>query len=321
MARPGITEQEVIDAAEALTQAGEAVTVAAVREVIGSGSFSTINTFLTKWKDSAGNRKADGVPEMPESVGRAMRQLWGAAWKEAQDGLRIERDALEAARRDMERERRDMAQEIARLETQTEGQGEEIRQQTAALAEKEAALGTAHTTNQNLMLENARLDERVKASEKDRDNLTQTNAALSARLDHAAQTLKQQEAAQADLTARHVRLEEKTAQLEKTLTEKTRHAATLEKQLEETKAEANRQAEAQRQALDAAQQTLKAREVEQARLEERATAAESLAAELRAELDKLHVHFKELASQTGPAPQRPAGTAKTKKKPDSSEPS
>lgn len=320
MARPGITEQEVIDAAETLTQAGEAVTVVAVRDVIGSGSFSTINTFLTKWKDTAGSRKADGVPEMPESVGRAMRQLWGAAWKEAQDGLRIERDALEAARRDMERERRDMAQEIARLETQTEGQGEEIKQQAAALAEKDAALGSAHATNQNLMLENARLDERVKASEKDRDNLTQTNAALSARLDHAAQTLKQQETAQADLTARHVRLEEKTAQMEQAFAEKTRHAATLEKQLEETKAEANRQAETQRQALDAAQQTLKAREIEQARLEARATAAEGLAAELRSELDKLHAHFKELASQAGQAAQRPAGT-KTKKKPDSSEPS
>lgn len=321
MARPGITEQEVIDAAEALTQAGEAVTVAAVREVIGSGSFSTINTYLTKWKDAAGGRKADGVPEMPENVGRAMRQLWGVAWKEAQDGLRIERDALEAARRDMERERRDMAQEIARLETQTEGQGEEIRQQAAALAEKETALGSANTANQNLMLENARLDERVKAAENTRDSLTQTNAALSARLDHAAQTLKQQEAAQAELTARHVRLEEKTAQLEKALTEKTQQTDMLEKQLKETQVEASRQTEAQRQALDAAQQALKAREIEQVRLEARATAAESLAAELRSELDKLHVHFKELASQTGQAPQRPAGAAKTKKKPDSSEPS
>lgn len=165
MARQGISEQQVIEAAEQLARDGQAVTVSAVREVIGSGSFSTINGYLGKWKESGDRSKPGDAPDMPETVGRAMRQLWAAAWKEAQDGIKAERDALEAARRDMERERRDMAHEITRLETENGTQAEEIARLSSALADKTGALETADKAANDLKIENARLDERAKAAE------------------------------------------------------------------------------------------------------------------------------------------------------------
>lgn len=190
MARIGISEQQVIEAAEALLQAGQAVTVSAVREAIGSGSFSTINGFLAKWKEANADRKPADVPDMPDSVSRAMRQLWASAWKEGQDGIKAEREALEAARRDMERERRDMAHEIARLETETAVQGEELAKLTETLADKTNALDSAEHAVNELKIENARLDERAKAAEARAGELRDELAKLHARFQELANQAK-----------------------------------------------------------------------------------------------------------------------------------
>lgn len=190
MARQGISEQQVIEAAEQLAQSGQAVTVAAVREVIGSGSFSTINLYLAKWKESGDKGKAADVPDMPEAVGRAMRHLWGAAWNEAQNGIKAEREGLEAARREMERERRDMAQEIARLEAENSAQGDELAKLKEQLAAETAAKAKAETELNMLRIENARLDERAKAAESRGDELRQELGQLNARLQELAAQAK-----------------------------------------------------------------------------------------------------------------------------------
>ena len=190
MARQGISEQQVIEAAEQLAQSGQAVTVSAVREVIGSGSFSTINGYLAKWKDSTDKGKAADVPDMPEAVGRAMRHLWGAAWNEAQSGIKAEREGLEAARREMERERRDMAQEIARLEAENAAQGDELAKVKAQLAVETAARSKAETELNAIKIENARLDERAKAAESRGDELRQELAQLNARFQELAAQAK-----------------------------------------------------------------------------------------------------------------------------------
>lgn len=190
MARTGISEQQVIQAAEALLQGGQAVTVSSVREAIGSGSFSTINGFLAKWKESNADRRPADVPDMPDGVSRAMRQLWAAAWKEGQDGIKAEREALEAARRDMERERRDMAHEIARLETETAAQAEELAKLTEALDHKSHSLELAEHAVNDLKIENARLDERAKAAETRAAELRDELARVHARFQELANQAK-----------------------------------------------------------------------------------------------------------------------------------
>ncbi|MGV0950349.1 MAG: DNA-binding protein [Azonexus sp.] len=165
MARQGISEQQVIEAAEELTRDGQAATVSAVRGIIGSGSYSTIQGHLAKWKEGGANRPPADVPDMPEPVGKAARVLWSVAWKEAQHGVKGEREALDAARRDMERDRHDMTAEIARLETETTAQAEELARLREDLGEQAAALTKAGDSVNALQVENARLDERAKAAE------------------------------------------------------------------------------------------------------------------------------------------------------------
>ena len=167
MARGGITEQQVIDAAEGLAACGQAVTVAAVREALGgTGSYSTINPLLAKWREGSGGKgAASDVPDMPEGVGRAARAFWGAAWKEAQTSLQGERETLDAARRDLARERQDMTTEILRLEEENTRQADELDRLREALAKAEAERMDAKEAAQALQVENARLDERAKAAE------------------------------------------------------------------------------------------------------------------------------------------------------------
>jgi DNA anti-recombination protein RmuC len=186
MARQGISEQQVIEAAEQLAQSGQAVTVAAVREVIGSGSFSTINAWLAKWKESGDRGRPLDVPEMPEPVGRAMRQLWAAAWKEAQSGIKAEREALESARRDMERERRDMTAEITRLETEIGTQAEELARLRDQLEAETAARAKLEEAANSLRIENARLDERAKGADSRNEELRRELEQLHARFREVA---------------------------------------------------------------------------------------------------------------------------------------
>jgi Plasmid replication region DNA-binding N-term len=46
MARPGITEEQVFEAAEQLQKEGIAITTKAIRERIDAGSYTTINVML-----------------------------------------------------------------------------------------------------------------------------------------------------------------------------------------------------------------------------------------------------------------------------------
>jgi hypothetical protein len=167
MARVGITEQQVIEAAEGLAGSGQAVTVAAVRDALGgTGSYSTINPMLAKWREgSGGNRSGSDIPDMPETIGRAARAFWGAAWKEAQAGIQGERETLDAARRDLARERQDMTAEILRLEGENARQADELERLREAMAKAETARQEAKEAAQALRVENARLDERAKAAE------------------------------------------------------------------------------------------------------------------------------------------------------------
>lgn len=165
MARTGITEQQVFEAAEALLQEGQGVTVSSVRERLGSGSYTTINAHLGKWREANDNRRPADIPEIPPSVDNALRHVWALAWKEAQERIKTEREGLDAARREMEREKKDLEGEIVRLEAQIDAQGDEIKKCSRLLAEKNTALSEAENAKQTLLVENVRLEERGKAGE------------------------------------------------------------------------------------------------------------------------------------------------------------
>lgn len=165
MARPGIADTQVVEAAEALLREGSDVTVAAVRERIGSGSYSTINAALSKWRQEQGNRSPANLPDMPQAVVSALKQVWAIAWQSTQELIAAEREALEVMRRQMLQEQRDMEAEIARLEAEGQQAKAKAMDLERSLEEERARKSAAEQALVELKIEAAGLREKTSSAE------------------------------------------------------------------------------------------------------------------------------------------------------------
>jgi len=170
MARPSVTHEQVFETANALVREGQNPTVVAVRTRLGSGSPNTITPLLAEWKALHETQQAAAMPQVPEPVEAVMRQVWGAAWQQAQAQLEGEREALGATRKEIERERAEILTEIARLDSEMEAARENMRQGTEALeAEQRAHDGTRSEVREARAIAEERL-----AANKQQDKELQT---------------------------------------------------------------------------------------------------------------------------------------------------
>lgn len=172
MARPGITQEQVFATADQLREDGVQPTVQAIRERLGSGSFSTITSHLAAWREQHAAQAIAEIPPIPDRVQSAFEQAWAAATRAAQETMEKEREALDAVRQQMEREKSEMAGEIERLEGMVETSDQRIEALEQELAQAKASAQQAQERQQateqqitDLRIENARLDERAKGSE------------------------------------------------------------------------------------------------------------------------------------------------------------
>jgi colicin import membrane protein len=185
VARPGITRENVFEAAEALATEGIQPTVKLVRDRIG-GSYSTITPFLATWKEERGGRGVANIPDMPESIALASRQVWAAAWKAAQDAVQTEREGLTAARHEMVKERMEMAQEIKELEGKLEVALGERETLTRSLEDERKNHQGAKDELNRFLIENARLEERVANTAKRAEEFSGQVTRLEQQLDRLA---------------------------------------------------------------------------------------------------------------------------------------
>ncbi len=190
MARQGITREQVYEVADTLTDEGTAPTVQAVRERLGTGSYTTISAHLGDWrKDHAGEPPAE-VPDMPERVIGAFRQVWRVAERAALEAIETERSGLDAARRQMDKEAAGMAAEIARLEQALEASEHRGDQLAGELEATRRNVAEAEKRATALTVENARIDERLKASEARGAELREQVEGLQGQLSGAAKKPK-----------------------------------------------------------------------------------------------------------------------------------
>lgn len=165
MPRPGLTEEQFLEAVEVLLSNGRPVTVSAIRDVLGTGSFSTISAFLAKWKERRSSAADLHVPAMPESVDRAAKTFWSIAIREAFESVKLDREALEAARKEMETEKQEIEAEISRLEAENSGLTEHLEHIQGQLTQSQADNKRLQDAFNLLNVENARLEERLKSAE------------------------------------------------------------------------------------------------------------------------------------------------------------
>jgi hypothetical protein len=139
------SQQEIWAAADGLVAAGERPTLAAVRQAVGGGSFTTISEAMKTWHAQQATLQVVPHPEpAPEAITRQIEawaaSIWGEAFGLAQERLQSERAALEAVRVDMERERTEAAELADSLSEELDRMQRELDAERILRDEKETAI-------------------------------------------------------------------------------------------------------------------------------------------------------------------------------------
>ena len=162
MARPGVGMEKITEAIREIEAQGQEPTVTAVRERLGSGSFSTIGIVLSDWRQKKESEARPAVPEPPDLVRIALGNVWSEAWKAANGVLEPERQSFARERQEHDRARAEMNAEIARLETELEAERERGAGAARDLAsERDRYRGEAETTREALVAAERVLDDSV----------------------------------------------------------------------------------------------------------------------------------------------------------------
>lgn len=132
MARKGITYDQVANAATSIRARGIEPTISAIRqELNGSGSYTTISNYLSRWRDEQADQPEPRAlpPEVENSLLAALTTTWNVAVKMADREVQSVR--LEAAK-----EKEESEEKLCEASA-------EIRSLEAALASAEATKDTA----------------------------------------------------------------------------------------------------------------------------------------------------------------------------------
>jgi len=144
MARSGVQQHQIADAAYALLMEGVRPTVEKVRHRLGTGSPNTISPMLDDWFKTTlpgllrERPAANEVEGLPAAAVNAFRLTWTTALKEAaaqvEKSLEDERQALREAESDLAQQRAQIAREGEGLSMR-----EEAMQETVRVAHEQAA--------------------------------------------------------------------------------------------------------------------------------------------------------------------------------------
>ena len=154
MSRSGITPEQVFAVASDLRDRGQTVTVQAVRQALGAGSFTTVAQHLRAWR---AHTEAPPPIALPPVIAAAATQALTAMWTAACTLARQEIDAVRAQaateKQAAQAAVEEALQEVARLEACVREAEATLRDQASAIeqwrtqgAACEAAQAACHAT-------------------------------------------------------------------------------------------------------------------------------------------------------------------------------
>lgn len=152
-----ITKQEIWNVADQLDEKGVKPTLAAIRQAVGSGSYTTISEAMKEWREKHATESAPIVDPMPEPVKQALLDAGARLWEQTLTHA--------DARWQVEREERDSR--ISALEQQLAESGE-LADTLAEEAEQAEKL-KAHVDE--LTQQNERLSAQVPSLEEENQNV------------------------------------------------------------------------------------------------------------------------------------------------------
>lgn len=303
MARSGVQYEDVQQAIETLLAKGDAPSVQKIRDVLGTGSFTTISDHLREWRfQREANRDLPASHAMPEPVLRLAESLWQKAQESAGEALASYREEAdrrvaetEAAIQEARRQVEDAEQREAALSSHLAGTEQRLEQRSAALARVEA--------ERDQWQERARqLEERLTRSLQQLDKLQKENeqqgqAHQQALADRDAQQLarlNQEEQRHEAAEARLMSLLDESRQ-ERVSAEK-RHDATVQ-QLEKRQDNLQRQLHETQVALGREEKQHRETQWARSRAEERIDTLRHEQSLLQARIDDQKRHIDEQAAR------------------------
>lgn len=217
-----VTKELIFEAADRLQSEGKNATLAAVRQLVGGGSFTTISEGMREWKIA---RQAsvftspvrEPAPDsVSEKLGILASDIWSAALEKANEKLQSEREAMVGARSELENAKAEAVELADQMESELlESRKEnnkiksEIISKTEALSISEVLVKTtsAALTEAHLSVERSAFNlnsERQARSEA--ENLAQSKGAEAAALEGRLVSEKERTL---DLTERLGKIESK----------------------------------------------------------------------------------------------------------------
>lgn len=138
-----LSNERIHEVADQLAAAGQRPTLAAVREALGGGSFTTISEAMKLWRKQAAEHEQlqPLVDALPDVLQQAALTTAAAVWREAQalaaSRLEAERQALAQAQETLEAEQAETVELVALLERDLELSRAELADAVAKAADAE----------------------------------------------------------------------------------------------------------------------------------------------------------------------------------------
>jgi chromosome segregation ATPase len=150
-----LTKEMIWQAAEKLLAEGKQPKVASVRDVLGKGSFSTINDAMKEWRAAQVKPEAPIREIAPSAISERLESFGGEIWAIAQEiatnRLKAEREALETARAEMEAQQTETAEMADHLAAEIEQLRAQLADQKNEITELEKLVDLGKTANEQTM--------------------------------------------------------------------------------------------------------------------------------------------------------------------------
>ncbi|MBZ0330396.1 DNA-binding protein [Halomonas sp. ANAO-440] len=303
MARSGVQYEDVKQAIDTLMAKGEAPSVQKIRDVLGTGSFTTISDHLREWRARREVRAENVTTQaMPEPVQQLAEGLWekaqdaaGAALAEYREAADREVTAARAAVQDARREAEDAEQREAALSAHLAS----IEQRLEA---RSAALATAEVERDQAIEKARRLGERLARSLQQLERLqAESELQLQTHQQALGEREAQHQARQQQEEQRHEAAEARLMSLldearQERLSGEKRYAANL-RQLESRQEALKQELQEMRAILAKEEKQHRETQWARTRAEERAETMRHEQSLLQARIDDQKRHLEEQASR------------------------
>jgi chromosome segregation ATPase len=209
MARAGISYTNVADAADRLAGDGKNPTVDGVRELLGTGSKSTIAPLLKRWKTEHRKDTAHAELGLPEPLVQALKGVYDQVQAEAarQRDAAIDANTAELAEAQAARDR--LQQQHDTLRERHDAQAQDLAAATARIEELEALAHRQDVELARVRSDNEGLAQRLADRADEIKSLTQQLAHAREQFEHyQAATARQRAEERQAAEQRHNRLEQ-----------------------------------------------------------------------------------------------------------------